>query len=67
MFETKESEDLKQNLRHFGLNPAQWDLRNCGRGRYLIVNRDDRGFSLLGTTVGRKGRRRWNGLALRSV
>lgn len=67
MFESQDLENLKLKLRQYGLNPEEWLLKAGGRGLFLVVNREDQDFSLVGRAKGRRGRRRWADLRLRSV
>lgn len=67
MFESQDLENLKLKLRQYGLNPEEWLLKVGGRGLFLVVHREDHDFSLVGRTKGRRGRRSWADLRLRSV
>ncbi|HRO67121.1 MAG TPA: hypothetical protein PL182_06120 [Pseudobdellovibrionaceae bacterium] len=67
MKQTNPLRALKNQLRHFGLNPDEWTMTPQGTRCCLITHRIDKELSFVGRTNLRKPRPQWQTLTLRSV
>ncbi|MBX3039437.1 MAG: hypothetical protein KF789_01860 [Bdellovibrionaceae bacterium] len=67
MTKTNSLQILKNQLKHFGLNPNEWTMTPQDSRRCLITHRTDKELSFLGYTNLRKPRPEWTTLALRSL
>ncbi len=57
---------LRSELRHFGLNPADWSIIKLQSLSYLIKNKVDESFSLYGQLEYKKSKPTWKSLELAS-
>lgn len=64
---TAQIDQLKNQLRAFGLNPREWTLRPETRSQAILQNRRDRSFQLQGKVSSKAGSARWTTLSLISL
>lgn len=67
MTQTHSLQTLKNQLRHFGLNPKEWTMTLQDSRRCLITHRQDKELSFVGHTNLRQPRPQWRTLTLRSL
>ncbi|HWU45109.1 MAG TPA: hypothetical protein VN132_16765 [Bdellovibrio sp.] len=58
---------LQEELKNFGLNPAEWSLQKVRSLGYVVQNNIDKSFSLYGTTTFRHRKPIWQSLELHSL
>ncbi len=62
-----EAETLKLKLKKFGLNPTDWRMILMDSRTWLIVNRLDWTYRLMGRTSVRNSQINWNDISLVSI
>ena len=60
-------EQLNLSLRHFGLNPLEWDIQRLQGSSYLISHKYDQGFEFRGQVEYRHKQPRWKFIRLWSI
>lgn len=58
---------LKSDLKHFGLNPADWSLQPFRKQHFIIQNKSDKKFTLHGQLEYSQKKLRWKSLEVISL
>jgi hypothetical protein len=58
---------LKNELKSYGLNPAEWNLRKLNKQRFKIVHIDDDNFYFVGKTKPKGPTQQWATVQLISI
>jgi len=59
--------NLQTQLKHFGLNPAEWTLQRIQSLSYIIQNKNDESFALYGRLEFRNHKPQWKSLEVMSI
>ena len=59
--------NLLNQLAHFGLNPAQWNISRISKDKFVIRHIQDSNYSYLGKLDNKKQKQQWGQLVLLSL